>query len=433
MTVAVLPLPTGALHGALGKLHAPLPSETLPALPLSVAYNETCGLPAADSESKILITMQKSGKGRCGLGLQQNKKSLIVSAVTPSSIGAEAGFLVGDVILSIQTDSGLDRNRTVPVEELRYSKHKANAMMFDAKAQCVVAVSGEARRSGHGSSSKVVTARADRSSRKPASIRTIPEASANTAAAIAAAEARVAEAAKAAKHEAAVANTKKRMAGIKAVNDAQAEAKAAIAKVWATGPGEASQASAEAVSATPESSPAPHDMLAPTLSLPKQQAHSTTEATAKPAKVFEEGDAVLHDNERTGALEMARVVGVNNEASPPLYTIVTANGHESQVQGDRLTKSAASSATWMPSSTQTSSWPFTTSAAAAPVSHNYPYAPSGPRIGRGHHNYKGLRFHHGPEKVNVPSLALTMRGIGGNAKDVARMGYGAWRRSTVYS
>ena len=100
------------------------------------------------------------------------------------------------------------------------------------------------------------------------------------------------------------------------------------------------------------------------------------------------------------------------------YTILTNGGDERQVEGGRLANSS-----WAAPKV------FEAAAASEPVDH--PFAPPGPRIGLGHHNHRGKLFHHGPMQVHVPSLDLTMRGIGGNGKKAAYGGYAAWKKSLL--
>ena len=66
-------------------------------------------------------------------------------------------------------------------------------------------------------------------------------------------------------------------------------------------------------------------------------------------KAFAQGDAVLYDNTRTGAMEMATVVAVHADASPPSYTVLV-GGHEIRTDGGRLTRrrsqAAAKASSW---------------------------------------------------------------------------------------
>lgn len=87
--------------------------------------------PCTPGSSFIGVEIEKSGKGRIGLGLQANKNSLVVSSVAPSGIAMKAGLAVGDVIMNID---GMDAK----CESM--SKHKANALLFDAKKSVRVSV-----------------------------------------------------------------------------------------------------------------------------------------------------------------------------------------------------------------------------------------------------------------------------------------------------
>jgi len=141
----------------------------------------------------------------------------------------------------------------------------------------------------------------------------------------------------------------------------------------------------------------------------------------KPAKVFARGDAVICDNPKNGRLEFAHVIEVHTyEGEAEYYTVETKAGEERQVEGNCL-----SSSSWSAPRV------FDDEPPAGAVIHVHPYAPPGPRIGIGHRHYNGKRNHHGPKQIHVPSLNLTVRGVGGNAKKKAYGGYAAWKKSLL--
>lgn len=109
--------PTGMAHL--------MPPPAPPILPSPHAKLQT---PAV--KTVVSLQIEKSAKGRVGVGLQASKDSLIISSIAPSSIGMKAGFEVGDVLLSIDGFDAKDR----------MTKHKANALLFDAKGACHVSV-----------------------------------------------------------------------------------------------------------------------------------------------------------------------------------------------------------------------------------------------------------------------------------------------------
>jgi len=145
-------------------------------------------------------------------------------------------------------------------------------------------------------------------------------------------------------------------------------------------------------------------------------------ATKPSAKTFARGDAVLYDNPKNGKLEFAHVHALHtHEGVAEYYTIQTNNGEKRQVEGDRLSGSSWSAPIVFDE-------PQLAEAPKAVV-HVHPYAPPGGRIGVGHHNFKGKLNFHGPKQVHVPHLDLTVRGIGGNGKSAATMGYAAWKKT----
>jgi len=149
---------------------------------------------------------------------------------------------------------------------------------------------------------------------------------------------------------------------------------------------------------------------------------ANAQAAAAPVnrKMFARGAAVLYDNPKNGKLELAHVTELHRDPEGEIeyYTIETNNGDERQVDGERLSASS-----WSEPRVYDDEEPV-----QAPMIHVHPYAPPGPRIGMGHRNWLGKLNHHGPKLVFVPPLDLTVRGIGGNGKAMATMGYAKWNK-----
>ena len=146
-------------------------------------------------------------------------------------------------------------------------------------------------------------------------------------------------------------------------------------------------------------------------------------STLAPVKLFARGAPVLYDNPKNGRLEFAHVIQVHmHEGLAEYYTIQTNSGEGKYVEGDRLANSSWSAAKVFDDEPSPSE---------KAVVHVHPYAPPGPRIGVGHHNWRGKLHFHGPKQIFVPSLDLTIRGVGGNGKMAATMGYAQWKNKLL--
>ena len=87
--------------------------------------------PSSSSPQTLILSLQKQSKGRCGLTLHQAKTHLRVEAVAAGSIAADAGFAVGDHLIRIG-DTALS--------DIRFSKIKANGLLFDARGTVAISV-----------------------------------------------------------------------------------------------------------------------------------------------------------------------------------------------------------------------------------------------------------------------------------------------------
>ena len=129
------------------------------------------------SPQHLTIELRKTSKGRCGLSLSQGKAALKVEAVTVGSLAEEAGFEAGDVLVDIGG---------VPVADIRYSKIKANGLLFDARNTCAVTVLRGASGCGMASPAAARPARPTELNLKaalsetPAAIRSTPNSSARS-------------------------------------------------------------------------------------------------------------------------------------------------------------------------------------------------------------------------------------------------------------
>jgi hypothetical protein len=366
----------------------------------------------------VTLEVSKQTKCRCGLEIVQEKKSLIIRAVQPGSIGADAGFRAGDELISIGDLS---------VKEDRVSKHKANGVLFDVKGTCVVTVMRGSAGPSATSSTKTAAA-PDTSSASAATIQRpavpvhldskrststssssvderptgqqpvsvaeairIAEAKVAAAMAKAAAEARAAAASKAA--------AEARVAEQARVKAAEAAAKAAKAAEAAAAKRRAAEEAAEAerrAAAAAAAANSTSSGAAGGSSQGGEAGSSSSSSGAAPAaaasssKSFVLGDAVLYDNTRTGAMELATVVAVHAEASPPAYT-VSVGGHEMRTDGTRLTRCRNQAAT-----------PAGGASAGAGLAQIPAFRPKAkPRLGAGN-----------PKGVAVPGLPLKAHGIG---------------------
>lgn len=89
------------------------------------------GLSKQHPSSEETLTLNKSTKCRIGVTLQNSKTALVVASVTPGSVAESIGFRVGDVVLAIGDMTS---------KEIRFSKHKANGLLFDARGSCDIRV-----------------------------------------------------------------------------------------------------------------------------------------------------------------------------------------------------------------------------------------------------------------------------------------------------
>lgn len=148
------------------------------------------------------------------------------------------------------------------------------------------------------------------------------------------------------------------------------------------------------------------------------------------APSFSPGDAVIFDNPKNGALELARVLAVHEAVASTsvVYTVQTSNGQQRQALATQLTISSAAPPPKVLAKTSATAAtaPAPPAAAIEGNPHIYGYSKPGPRLGNGHHNFEGTANFHGPKKVHVPDLMLTSRGIGvpRNAKKGFRPGQG---------
>jgi len=346
--------------------------------------------------------MTKQAKGRCGLTLQQNRKppSLIVSAVTPESLGAEAGFQVGDALLAIDDlDVRLD---------MRYSKIKANGVLFDAKGSCTITV----QRPRHGAVSQPDQASSEKEMLKEASqvleARAVPAPHQSTAkpaatggdpgdsvaAAVAAAEAKVKEAMARAREEAKKATAAKaaerEVQRLKhdeemklRMEEAAARARAAAEAIAKRRKEEEAELALQ-IKAKVEEREAEERAAAAAASI-SAEAEASSSVAAPQGVTYSRGDTVVFENPRTGALELATVVAVRPDEAEPIR-LQLSNGTQQQTVAQQLTK-----------------------ALGAKLQDDLPegqlsYKPP-KRLGSGN-----------PHFSRVPALDLTARGIGGNAR-----------------
>jgi len=445
MMDVLAPLPTGT---GLGNLGARVTSLLPGFAPQRAQVNALSGASSSISATQITLQLVKKAKGRCGAGMQASKQGLFVSAVAPGSICEEAGMMVGDMLVSIDG---------VTAEELGRSKHKANGMLFDAKSTCTVVVIRQGADSTSASNAvlsdnqKAAAEVKAADAKAPAGVKTAAEAKAE---ALAAAEVRVAQAraeAKAAaqakaRAEAEAAVHAKAAAEAKAVAEAaKAAAQAAIA--GPSTPAEEGLPSSVEPEAEPTEAEARRIAMKAKIADKYEQAKAAKEALD--AKVaareaaeeaawqrlqqqqqeadeevsFSPGDAVIFDNPRNGVLELATVLAIRVGVSPVTYMVQTANGQEREAEAKQLTMSATDG----PSKKSVPALP-PPPAVDAPTSgpHMYGYSKPGPRLGHGHHNHGDSSSCHGPNKVLVPGLMLTARGIGvpRNAKKGYRAGQG---------
>lgn len=403
--------PTGSLvtTTAVPSGTSVLPAHAGPSLTALLPYDEKA---AAANDASVTLALIKPSKGRCGVGLQQTKTGLVVSAVSAGSTAAKAGLLVGDVLVSIDGTS-VERQSAA-------NKHKAMGLLFDAKGTCIIQVRGLPRPSVNAIS---VTVRKDspKASAKasPKAVAAPPVVESTVAAATVtttSVEAAVASAA-------ASAASGSSMAKADSVVDVQA------ANAEDTAISQEEQAAVERRKALKAK-------IADRYASAKAAAGTTDAFRSKlPAKVFARGEPVLYDNPKNGKLEFAHVVRVHtHEDVVEYYSIQTNMGEDRHVEADRLSKSAWSAPLELPplpTSEGGSSSDGDSASVANAVIHVHPYAPPGPRIGVGHHNWGGKLNHHGPGQILVPNLDLTVRGIGGNGKKAASMGYAAWKKSLL--
>ena len=334
-----------------------LPTGSLPARPSTHAA--PLRLPVGESESVDLL-LAKRGKGRCGLSLQRMADSLVVTDVADGSLAAEAGFRVGD---ALQVVNGLDVKL-----DLRLSKIKANGQLFDAKGTCVVTVSRQKPIGGEKAMPVVLSSAAASAGFSGKAYASIDSATGSTGAsqasavadAIAAAEAKVAAAMARAAEEArrtAAATAAERAAKLEAeveASKAEAEARARAAAEEAArrrqqqqqaveaaeAKAEEAKAAAAAAAAAAGGSSSNSAIEAPngsTSSVAASEAAASSSTEASTSVDFRRGDGVLYENTRTGALEMAKVVGVHRDAPEARrYTVELGGGGERTAGASQL-------------------------------------------------------------------------------------------------
>lgn len=352
------------------------------------------------------MMMMKRGKGRCGLTLQQNRnpKSLFVSAVSPDSLGAEAGFQVGDTLLMID---GLDVHL-----DMRCSKIKANGVLFDAKGTCEILVErsrqGVARPDDAAASEKEVLkaaatvmevrATAPRPEVKPSATGCAPAQAVEdpVASAVAAAEAKVSAAMQRAKEEAKAAAAAKaaerEVERLKEVEVAKARMAEAEARARAATAAAAKRREEEAAELAEQIMKLEAQRVTEAASaMTSCTTSSGADESVAASKSFARRDAVLFENPHSGVLELATVVDVDTSESQPVYTVQLCNGSREETGAERLTAALGVKSSY--------------DLKDAPLSYKPPV-----RIGSGN-----------PHRSRVPALDLTARGIGGNAKSI----YGA--------
>jgi hypothetical protein len=366
------------------------------------------------STSRLTLELEKSSKGRCGATFIQQKSSLQVGSVTSGSLAEECGLCVGDVIISVDTI----RDGTLSVkEDLRFSKHKFNAILFDLRGTCYISVlRGKAK-----NAMEVDNAACGRALHKPISDATLATTAASADAqhtrrqqqqlkqqreeggatrsvadARAAAEARVAAAMAEASKKAKVKAAEKAAAEMRAAEEVRkvAEAKAAaVAKAAEDAAARRREALEKKEAADRAAAAAAAALAAETMKPGAGSSRSSRSLRSSRApSVFDVGAKVLYENERTGVVVEATVTAVNASSVPMTYTIAC-GFHERETVAERLTLNTGGS---------TSSRKRGTDALAG-----QPPARK-PRLGRGN-----------PKIACVPNLMLAERGIGANAQSIA--------------
>jgi hypothetical protein len=332
----------------------------------------------------VRLRIEKSTKGRVGIGLQPSKQhdsALVVSSVAPSSLAKAAGFEIGDVLLSVEAN-----------DCRMMSKHKANALLFDAKGVLDVSVLRLPPRtpvpvpapvpilaspSHSGKSSKRKRADDDAGSPSLGDLLSHVEAACDDLTAV---------------H--ATASTAETVANVKAAVAAHAPSPLLLPSEMATA-GSAHAMPPASAAGGPEGGPEGGPKAGRVASLKSRLAALADKVGTRS---FQAQERVLYKHPSTGEVLEAVVVQVHDTLSPPQYSI--ACGMNSyRAQAHQLRAHAAEE----PSPKAVERDVDDVDDGASGDAEPQVVMPKLPQIG------------HRPRPDSVPALDLTARGIGGNA------------------